>query len=158
MYSSFIAKWDNSTTIISISTSSYGSKSWSVCIHFSLPPQVDLLELYFVEPVHFTVLFYNSSLVSALPFHFPIFPFSHFLVHTQSSPGAESMFWTNFLYVKRSSLIRETISYYVIHFRMAKAHECPFAAMYIYGCKRRGMKGSSSRFFRFSDTPNLMIL
>ena len=26
-------------------------------------------------------------------------------------------------------LIRETISYYVIHFRMAKAHECPLAAM-----------------------------
>ena len=27
-------------------------------------------------------------------------------------------------------LIRETISHYVIHFRMAKAHECPLAAVY----------------------------
>jgi len=26
-------------------------------------------------------------------------------------------------------LIRETISYYVIHLRMAKAHECPLAAV-----------------------------
>ena len=26
-------------------------------------------------------------------------------------------------------LIRETISHYVIHFRMAKAHECPLAAV-----------------------------
>ena len=128
MYSSFIAKWDNSTTIISISTSSYGSKSWSVCIHFSLPPQVDLLGLYFVEPVHLLSFFTTHHLCRHCRF---IFPFSHFLVHTQSSPGAESMFWTNFLYVKRSSLIRETISYYVIHFRMAKAHECLLAAVYM---------------------------
>ena len=27
-------------------------------------------------------------------------------------------------------LIRETISHYVIHFRTAKAHECPLAAVY----------------------------
>ena len=27
-------------------------------------------------------------------------------------------------------LIRETISYYVIHFQMAKAHECPLAALH----------------------------
>ena len=27
-------------------------------------------------------------------------------------------------------LIRETISHYVIHFRMTKLHKCPLAAMY----------------------------
>ena len=34
-----------------------------------------------------------------------------------------------FLHSNDIDLIRETISYYVIHFRMAKAHECPLAAV-----------------------------
>ena len=28
----------------------------------------------------------------------------------------------------------------------------------VYGCKRRGLKGSSARFFRFSEAPNFMML
>ena len=67
---------------------------------------------------------------------------------------------TYLLYVAPSNpipidLIHETISHYIIHFRMAKAHECPLAAV-CNGCKQRGMKGSSARFFRFSESPNLM--
>ena len=51
-------------------------------------------------------------------------------------------------------LIQDTISYYVIHFRMARVHECPLAAVCtIVG---RDMKGSSARFFQFSEAPNLM--
>ena len=38
-----------------------------------------------------------------------------------------------------------------------KSARCSLAAM-CNGCKRRGMKGSSARFFRFSEAPNLMIL
>ena len=33
------------------------------------------------------------------------------------------------VHVTTIDLIRETISHYVIHFRMAKAHECPLAAV-----------------------------
>ena len=33
-------------------------------------------------------------------------------------------------YTKKIDLIHETILHYVIHFRMAKAHECPLAAVY----------------------------
>ena len=53
-------------------------------------------------------------------------------------------------------LIRDTISYYIIHFRMARAHECPLAA--VCTTVSRDMKGSCARFFRFSETPNLMRL
>ena len=53
-------------------------------------------------------------------------------------------------------LIRDTISYYVIHFRMARVHECPLAA--VCTTVSRDMKGSSTRFFRFSEAPNLMRL
>ena len=35
------------------------------------------------------------------------------------------------LYRPYIDLIRETISHYVIHLRMAKAHECPLAAVYM---------------------------
>ena len=28
----------------------------------------------------------------------------------------------------------------------------------VYGCKRRGLKGSNARFFRFSEAPNFMML
>ena len=34
-----------------------------------------------------------------------------------------------FLHSNDIDLIRETISYYIIHFRMAKAHECPLAVV-----------------------------
>ena len=107
---SFIAEWDNSTTVISTSTSrvkelecvpnsnqhqhQYGSKSWSVynnnqhqhqygskswsAVHTLQPTPSSKYLSYFVQPVH---SFTTHHLCRHCRF---IFPFSHFLVHTQS--------------------------------------------------------------------------
>ena len=89
---------------------------------------------------------YKSSAVKNISFIYTkIFTFQI----TQWKFVKESIGQTHWLDNVCIDLIRDTISYYVIHFRMARADECPLAAV----CTTVSRETS-----RFSETPNLMRL